>query len=170
MFVSHRIKKGNKKSTYHIGVPEQLNSQIGITLTNKKINAEVYFRKVQLTQKIKQGLSKQQLLWNLIIWLNVKHREAVYTSISMWPSNREALHQSLCSDTNLASATLVLLFKWACTQGRYRLSKSNHNTTVWNRAGRRRKKKRIKQMWMGTLIYSYHISINFESMHSVTSA
>lgn len=39
------------------------------------------------------------------------------SSASVWPSNQEASHQSLCSDTNLASATLWLLFKLACTQG-----------------------------------------------------
>ncbi len=45
-----------------------------------------------------------------------KHKH-MHNSASMWLSDQEASHQSLCSDTNLASATLWLLFKLACTQG-----------------------------------------------------
>lgn len=45
-----------------------------------------------------------------------KH-EHMYNSASMWLSDQEAPYQSLCSDTNLASASLWLLFKLAYTQG-----------------------------------------------------
>lgn len=43
--------------------------------------------------------------------------EHMYDGASVWLSDQEAPHPSLCSDTNLASATLWLLFKLACTQG-----------------------------------------------------
>lgn len=58
----------------------------------------------------------------------------------MWPSDQEAPHQSLCSDTNLASATLWLLFKLAYTQGRALPVniKSWHNSLKQTRRDRRK--------------------------------
>lgn len=71
--------------------------------------------------------------------------EHMYDSASVWLSDQEAPHPSLCSDTNLASATLWLLFKLARTQGSTQcLSTSNHDTTVWNSLSRTwLKKKKI---------------------------